>query len=93
MTRGGLDASRLGARRPDRQLDSAGGRPCDGNSTRAGKSSKLELANHDLFYGKDGDWTGADRESQEVSMLAQHLLHAVSSATAGVAAVSGAPTK
>jgi len=50
-------------------------------------------ANHDLFYGKDGDLTGADRESQEVSMLAQHLLHAVSSATAGVAAASGAPTK
>ena len=31
-------------------------------------------ANHDLFYGKDGDLTGADRESQEVSMLALHLL-------------------
>ncbi len=31
-------------------------------------------ANHDLFYGKDGDLTGSDRESQEVSMLALHLL-------------------
>ncbi|WP_405985697.1 Tn3 family transposase [Streptomyces sp. NBC_00872] len=31
-------------------------------------------ANKDLFYGKDGDLTGADKESQEVSMLALHLL-------------------
>ncbi|MFB7010816.1 MULTISPECIES: Tn3 family transposase [unclassified Streptomyces] len=31
-------------------------------------------ANHDLFYGKDGDLTGQDKESQEVSMLALHLL-------------------
>ncbi len=31
-------------------------------------------ANKDLFYGKDGDLAGADRESQEVSMLALHLL-------------------
>ncbi|BDM74240.1 hypothetical protein HEK616_77270 (plasmid) [Streptomyces nigrescens] len=30
-----------------------------------------------LFYGKDGDLTGADRESQEISMLALHLLQAV----------------
>lgn len=27
-------------------------------------------ANKDLFYGKDGDLAGADKESQEVSMLA-----------------------
>ncbi|WP_229920797.1 transposase [Streptomyces avidinii] len=27
-------------------------------------------ANHDPFYGKDGDLTGSDKESQEVSMLA-----------------------
>ncbi|MGW0885637.1 Tn3 family transposase [Streptomyces sp. NPDC002671] len=33
-------------------------------------------ANHDLFYGKDGHLTGADRESQEISMLALHLLQA-----------------
>ncbi|MER5436063.1 Tn3 family transposase [Streptomyces sp. NPDC002588] len=33
-------------------------------------------ANHDLFHGKDGDLTGADRESQEISMLALHLLQA-----------------
>ncbi|WP_432034996.1 Tn3 family transposase [Streptomyces cucumeris] len=32
-------------------------------------------ANHDLFYGKDGDLTGSDTESQEEgSMLALHLL-------------------
>ncbi|MEU6090996.1 Tn3 family transposase [Streptomyces sp. NPDC047085] len=31
-------------------------------------------ASHDLFYGKDGDLTGSDKESQEVSMLALHLL-------------------
>jgi len=31
-------------------------------------------ANQDLFYGKDGDLTGADKENQEVSMLALHLL-------------------
>lgn len=31
-------------------------------------------ANHDLFYGKDCDLTGDDKESQEVSMLALHLL-------------------
>ncbi|MEV4020333.1 Tn3 family transposase [Nonomuraea angiospora] len=34
-------------------------------------------ANHDLFYGKDGNLTGADRESQEISMLALHLLQEV----------------
>jgi TnpA family transposase len=31
-------------------------------------------ANTTLFYGKEGDLTGQDRESQEVSMLALHLL-------------------
>lgn len=31
-------------------------------------------ANKDLFYGKAGDLAGADKESQEVSMLALHLL-------------------
>ncbi|KIZ15746.1 transposase [Streptomyces natalensis ATCC 27448] len=31
-------------------------------------------ANKDVFYGKDGDLTGEDRESMEVSMLALHLL-------------------
>lgn len=31
-------------------------------------------AKHDLFYGKGGDLTGSDKESQEVSMLALHLL-------------------
>jgi TnpA family transposase len=33
-------------------------------------------ANATLFYGKDGQLTGADREHQEVSMLALHLLQA-----------------
>ncbi|MGW7522520.1 Tn3 family transposase [Streptomyces sp. NPDC054783] len=32
------------------------------------------FANHDLFYGEDGDLTGADEESQEVGMPALHLL-------------------
>ncbi|MFI9352507.1 Tn3 family transposase [Streptomyces lydicus] len=31
-------------------------------------------ANRGLFYGKDGDLTGKDKESQEVGMLALHLL-------------------
>jgi TnpA family transposase len=31
-------------------------------------------ANTALFYGKDGELTGADREHQETSMLALHLL-------------------
>ncbi len=31
-------------------------------------------ANGALFYGKDGDLAGADREDQEISMLALHLL-------------------
>ncbi len=31
-------------------------------------------ANADLFFGKDGELTGSDREHQEVSMLALHLL-------------------
>ncbi|MBZ6205800.1 transposase [Streptomyces olivaceus] len=31
-------------------------------------------ANRDLFYGKDGDLAGADKESQGASMLALHLL-------------------
>ena len=31
-------------------------------------------ANENLFYGKDGDLVGSDREHQEVSMLALHLL-------------------
>ena len=50
-------------------------RSCAGRSTRAYRSSRTGTrANGDLFYGKDGDLTGADRESQEVSMLALHLL-------------------
>ena len=31
-------------------------------------------ANDVIFYGKDSELTGADRESQEVSMLCMHLL-------------------
>ncbi|MFJ8605339.1 Tn3 family transposase [Streptomyces shenzhenensis] len=34
-------------------------------------------ANKDPFYGKDGDLTGTDKESQEVSMLALHLLQSI----------------
>lgn len=34
----------------------------------------VENWNGALFYGKDGDLTGADKENQEVSMLALHLL-------------------
>jgi TnpA family transposase len=33
-------------------------------------------ANQDIFYGKDGDLVGADKESVEVSALALHLLQA-----------------
>lgn len=31
-------------------------------------------ANHDLFYGRDGELTGKDKEGQEISTLALHLL-------------------
>lgn len=31
-------------------------------------------ANTELFYGKNSDLTGPDREEQEISMLALHLL-------------------
>jgi TnpA family transposase len=31
-----------------------------------------------LIYGKDGDLTGSDKESQEVPMLALHLLQSAS---------------
>ena len=31
-------------------------------------------ANTEVFYGKDSELTGSDREHQEVSMLALHLL-------------------
>jgi TnpA family transposase len=31
-------------------------------------------ANATIFYGKDADLTGSDRESQEIAMLALHLL-------------------
>ncbi|MFF6772190.1 Tn3 family transposase [Streptomyces sp. NPDC012637] len=31
-------------------------------------------ADHGLFHGKDGDLTGSDKEAQEISMLALHLL-------------------
>ena len=31
-------------------------------------------ANGTLFYGKEGDLAGADREQQEIAMLALHLL-------------------
>ncbi len=31
-------------------------------------------AGHDLFSGKNGDLTGSAKESQDISMLALHLL-------------------
>jgi hypothetical protein len=41
---------------------------------RPGGRRALESGNTVIFYGKDGDLTGADREHAEVSMLALHLL-------------------
>ncbi|MET7897348.1 Tn3 family transposase [Streptomyces mirabilis] len=43
-------------------------------TTARSASRNWNSANHDLFYGKDGDLTGSDKESQEVCMLALHLL-------------------
>ncbi|MFD4033638.1 Tn3 family transposase [Streptomyces sp. NPDC058637] len=43
-------------------------------STERARPAAGNSANHDLCYGEEGDLTGADRESQEVSMLALHLL-------------------
>ncbi len=34
----------------------------------------MDSGNTVIFYGKDGDLTGSDREHAEVSMLALHLL-------------------
>lgn len=48
-------------------------------------------ANKDLFYGKDGDLAGADKESQEVSMLALHLLLSVGAGARQHAADAGGP--
>jgi hypothetical protein len=44
--------------------------------TLAGKSvrSLTRLGNAVVFYGKDGDLTGPDREHAETSMLCLHLL-------------------
>ncbi|MEI5102959.1 Tn3 family transposase [Streptomyces sp. PmtG] len=39
-----------------------------------GQPAGRNSANYDLFYGRDGDLTGSDKESQEVSMLSLHLL-------------------
>lgn len=35
--------------------------------------------NKDLFHGKDGDLVGQDEESQELGMVAPHLLQPCSS--------------
>jgi hypothetical protein len=49
---------------------------------RAGDRAGLQVVEHwnsantAVFYGKDSELTGADREHQEVSMLALHLLGA-----------------
>lgn len=34
----------------------------------------MELANVAIYYGKEGELTGPDKETQEISMLALHLL-------------------
>jgi len=44
---------------------------CPGNHESAGKRNS---ANSDLFYGKAGTIPGSDKENQETSMLALHLL-------------------
>jgi TnpA family transposase len=54
-------------------------------------------ANGTVFYGKDGDLTGPDREHQEVSMLALHLLqsalvHIPGSAVDGHVTAQGQPS-
>ena len=41
------------------------------------RSWNSESGNGYIFYGKDSELVGADRESQEISMLAQHLLQSV----------------
>ncbi|MEU7581415.1 Tn3 family transposase [Streptomyces sp. NPDC041068] len=47
------------------------GSSCASDSKKFGSWSTNLM---DLFYGKDGDLTGDDKESQEVSMLALHLV-------------------
>ncbi len=50
-------------------------RPAPGRCTRASRSwEQRNSANGYIFYGKGSELTGADRESQEISMLALHLL-------------------
>ncbi|WP_170066639.1 Tn3 family transposase, partial [Streptomyces sparsogenes] len=38
-------------------------------------------ADHDLFYGKDGDLTGSDKESQEISVPARRRSRSAGSLT------------
>ena len=48
---------------------------CAARSTKACRSSRhWNSANTVIFYGKDSELTGPDREDQEISMLALHLL-------------------
>jgi TnpA family transposase len=55
-------------------------KPSAGKSTKAGRSSSIGTAasssssTANIFYGKDSELTGEDREEQEISMLAMHLL-------------------
>jgi TnpA family transposase len=50
-------------------------RRCAARSTRACRSWRnWNSANTELFYGKDSELTGPDKEHAEVSMLALHLL-------------------
>ncbi|MEU9059680.1 Tn3 family transposase [Streptomyces sp. NPDC048430] len=48
---------------------------CDGRSARGCRWSRTGTARTTTcFYGKDGELTGKDKEGQEISMLALHLL-------------------
>jgi hypothetical protein len=49
---------------------------CKGSLCSSQVVENWNSANQDIFYGKDGDLAGADKESVEVSALALHLLQA-----------------
>ena len=54
---------------------SAVGNAAPADQRRPAGDRKLELGQYSLvFYGKDSELTGADRDSQEISVLALHLL-------------------
>lgn len=47
---------------------------CARRCTRAAGGRDLELGKWALFYGRNGDLASADREDQEIAVLALHLL-------------------